>query len=158
MAEYATVKDIESVGLPPDALEGISPTVIKAHIRRASGRIDSYARSKYSVPFVAPFDEAIIEAAAVLAAYSLLVWKGFNPDEHDSNFAKRHDDYVGRPGQLGWLDKLSRGFVSVAESTDATPDELEGAPTVDEAVSFDSDEDQRGWAADAFGIRTPGRI
>ncbi len=157
---YCTEKDIERTGLPADALEGIDKKIILEHIERASGRINSYARAQYTVPLRGVddvVDEAIVEATAILASYSLLVWRGFRPDEADEEFGSRYRDLIGRPGQKGWLERLADGSVKIAETQDQTPAVVEGAPTFDGGGSTLSSDD-RGWAADAYGCRTTGRI
>lgn len=155
MAQYATATDLANLGLPAAALEGISPAIQDEHLRKASGRVDSYLRGRYSLPLAAPYPDEIIEATVILAAYSLLVFRGFNPDEYDSNFVRRYQDMVGNTsvgGSRGWLDRVASGRANLATSADATSGTQEGAPTFDTAEGSTADE--RGWATDAHNAPT----
>lgn len=138
MARYASVDDIERIGLPSAATVDIDPEVLEGHLDAASGKIDTYLRSNYRLPLSEPYPQEIVDAAARIAAYTFLVWRGFNPDSYDANFRDLYLDLVGRPGQSGWLDKLAAGKVHLAATADATPNYREGRARVASAR-------RRGW-------------
>ncbi len=135
---YATLQDFEDFGLPAQALAGIEESVRRRHLELASGRIDSYMHGQETLPLVKPYPLAVVECCVILACYSLLTVRGFNSDEYDENFRERYTDMVGDGINDGWLDKLSKGQVSLGPAADATPNKIEGAPQVSSSPS-------RGW-------------
>lgn len=141
MARYASVADMESIGLPVAATVGVDPAIIEKHLDAAGGKIESYLRSRHVLPLASPYPQELVDANARIAAYTFLVWRGFNPDSYDQNFRDMYLDLVGRPGQSGWLDKLAAGKVHLDVAADATPGTREGRARV---VSRES----RGWDGD----------
>lgn len=144
MAMYASTTDLANLGLPAEALSGVSLTVQEAHLTKASGKIDSYLRSRHSLPLGAPYPDEVIDCCVSLAAYTLLVRRGFNPDEYDSNFRQQYDD------ALEWLRDLAAGRASLADTADATATTAEGAPRVTSGganrIHGDGDAGEgRGW-------------
>lgn len=138
MARYATIEDLERIGLPSAATADIDDEILEGHLDTASGKIDTYLRSRYRLPLVTPAPPEIVDACARIAAYTFLIWRGFNPDTYDANFRDVYLDLVGRPGQSGWLDKLAAGKVHLAVSVDATPSTREGRARVESRRA-------RGW-------------
>lgn len=124
MAQYATRPELAAIGLPAQALAGIATATQDIHLVKASAKIDSYLRSRYSLPLGTPYPDEIVEACALLAAYSLLVYRGFNPASYDENFRLRHED------TLTFLRDLSAGRATLSVTADATASTLEGAPRV----------------------------
>ena len=148
MSQYASTTNLAQLGLPAAALEGLTTTVQDEHLTKASGKIDSYLRGRYKLPLATPPPDEIVDACAVIAAYTLLVFRGFNPDAYDENFRMRYTDLVGDPrvhNSKGWLDKLSAGMVHLDIAADDTPEVSEGRPRASTRKS-------RGWY-DANGDR-----
>ncbi len=135
---YATRRDLKDFGLPPQALAGLSARVILAHLEAASGRINSYIRGQETLPLQTPYPPEIVEATVILASYSLLVFRGYNPDEFSANFRERYLDMVGDGNAPGWLNRLSQGSVNLSTEADSTPGVQEGAPGF-------ATGDPRGW-------------
>lgn len=144
MTQYATTTDLAQLGLPARALTNISTTIQNEHLTKASSRIDTYLRSRYAPPLGAPYPAEIVQCCVDLASYTLLKFRGFNPDEYDTNF---RDQYLS---QLEWLTQLSKGIVHLDISADATPTVHEGRPRVVSSGYYatygDTEEgEQRGW-------------
>ena len=142
--QYAQRTDLAAIGLPAQALAGIANATQDLHLLKASGKIDTYLRSRYSVPLSAPYADEIIEVCCCLAAYSLLVYRGFNPNSYDVNFRLRYEDAVG------YLKDLSAGRASLDIAADATPATNEGAPSVwtggnDVLDGEGTEGESRGW-------------
>lgn len=130
MSQYATAADLAAVGLPATALAGINSDPF---LVRASGLIDSHLRGNYGLPLKPPFPDEIIEATVRIAAYRLLVFRGFRPDQYDENFMKLHDDTIA------WLRDVAASRVHLDIAADQTTT-FEGAPRVQTDA-------QRGWFA-----------
>jgi len=143
---YATRRDLEDFGLPKQALSGLSARVLQRHLDAASGRVDSYLRGQYTLPLASPYPMEIVECTVILASYSLLLFRGFNPDEYDANYRERYIDMVGQGESPGWLDRLSKGVVNLATTADATPNVNEGRPEFSTGPS-------RGWDEPAVNGR-----
>lgn len=121
---YATPIELAAIGLPAQALAGVATATQQRHLDDATARIDSYLRTRYSVPLTAPYPAEVIECCAKLAAYTLLVWRGFDPVRSPETFRLGYEDAIT------WLKDLSAGRASLAVTADATPNVLEGAPRV----------------------------
>ena len=140
MAQYATTTDLAQFGLPAAALANISAAIQNDHLTKAGGVIDSYLRSHYALPLASPFPDEIIRCNAIIAAYDILQFRGYNPDEFDEGFRLRYLDC------LEWLKLLAKGTVSLDIAADAT-DAREGRPRV-----------QTGGADIVFGAGTAGNL
>lgn len=127
-SQYAQTSDIVAIGMPADALDGISD--YNPYLITASGFIDSYLRSGYSVPLVFVPDE-IKRATVIVAVYDMICFRGFDPEQSiDQVIRQRYEDLVGRPGMVGWLKMLSDKSVLLDAGSDATPNVSQGAPIV----------------------------
>jgi len=127
---YATPADLAALGLPAAALSApVTPSIQGSILLNNTSLIESYVRGRYKLPFSAVPGE-LKAACAAISAYDVLVWRGFNPDEYDSNFKIKRDFYVGSDHMKGWLDRLAAGAVSIDAELDATPDQREGAPKI----------------------------
>jgi len=124
MAQYATTTDLAQFGLPAAALANISTTIQNDHLTKAGGVIDSYLRSHHTLPLGSPYPDEIIRCNAIIAAYDILQFRGFNPDEFDEGFRLRYLDC------LAWLKDIAKGLVSLAITADATA-ASEGRPRVE---------------------------
>lgn len=153
MSQYASRAQLAQTGLPASALEEVDGGKQDEFLVLAAGTIDSYMRGRYKLPITGSlgptntYPPELQDANLAIAAYRLLVFRGFNPDEYDRNFQLRHDFYLGNQerGTKGWLDKLSAGAVSLDLALDASPAVAEGGGfVVDGATRGFSDFDGNG--------------
>lgn len=82
---YATIADLQNVGLPAQAMGNLTKNQITAALQDASDLFDSYARARWgtdSVPLL-EWDSTITQAVAKVAAWHLLVMRGINPNSTD---------------------------------------------------------------------------
>jgi phage gp36-like protein len=80
VAAYATISDLENAGLPPGAISGLDYVVINSALERASRIADTYLRDRYTLPLVAPFDPALVDAVVQIASWRLMCRRGFDPN------------------------------------------------------------------------------
>jgi phage gp36-like protein len=137
VSQYASRGQLAQTGLPSGALEEVDGGKQDEFLVLSSGTIDSYLRGRYRLPITGELGTAntpntyppeLQDACLAISAYRLLCFRGFNPDDYDSNFKLRHDFYLGdiSRGTKGWLDKLSAGAVSLDLALDASPAVAEG--------------------------------
>lgn len=101
--QYATLADLESVGLPPLALQGRSEAQKTQALIDASAVVDSYLSTRFTLPLSA-FGRDIVRATLAIAGYDLMFNRGFQPGADDSNGLKtRYDDAVK------WLRDVAGG-------------------------------------------------
>jgi phage gp36-like protein len=124
VAQYATTSDLQGGGLPAAALAGVSSAQQDAALLRAGDLIDSYIRGRATLPLASPYPGEIVRCNVIIAAYDLMQFRGYNPDEFDAGFRARYEDC------LAWLRDLSAGRVNLAAAADATPAEREGRPRI----------------------------
>lgn len=130
MAQYASSAQFAIYGLPPAALDGFTGSV-DDHLAAASEAFNSYARGRYKVPLTLPAPLEVVIAVCVLAAYSIVNVRGYDPREGaDNNLRTRYEDLVGRQGQKGWLQQLADGKINLDIAADATSGVHDGAPIV----------------------------
>jgi phage gp36-like protein len=125
MAQYATTTDLAALGLPSAALSGVSTATQTAHLLAQGAKIDSYLRTQYDLPIKTPYPQELVEANAIMAAYTILQnVRGYVPDEFDAGFRARYDD------QVTWLRDLAAGRCSLGIDADQTTAQ-EGRPRVE---------------------------
>src|SRR5688572_2897625 len=115
MSQYASPAELANKNLPAKALAGVPRKTIEDMLVTNSGLADTYMRGRYKLPLtgslpvegVSPntYPPEIVAAVLALTAYDVMVWRGFNPTDEDSNFKEKRDFYLGTPGQKGWFDK-----------------------------------------------------
>jgi phage gp36-like protein len=165
VAQYASSAQFAVYGLPAAALDGFTGSV-DDHLVAASALFDSYARGRYRVPLTLPAPIEVAIAVCVLAAYSILNTRGYDPHSgSDSNVRTRYEDLMGRQGQHGWLQQLSEGKVNLDIAADATAGVHDGGPIVSSRWARgtgsgcygqyrDSECDTRGGRYNFWGNRT----
>lgn len=124
MAQYATAADLASLGLPATALANIPIATQNDLLLHAGGLMDSYLRAQYSLPLVQPYPDEIVRCNVILASYDLIQFRGYNPDEYDSNWRLRYEDAIR------WLEGIASGTVALTEIADSTPTQYDGRPRV----------------------------
>lgn len=118
---YATVSDLTTYGLPANALGQLSPTMQQAQLDNASKKVDTYLRGRYPLPLIT-WGTEITEAVCVLAAYTVIAVRGFNPSSGaDVVLRDRYLDTVN------WLIRVQK--------QQAHPD-VTTTPSASEAQSF----------------------
>lgn len=103
-ASYATVEDLRSAGLPPGALGSVSVTDQKGALEKASAIASSYIGDKYNLPLGGTYDPALVDAVCQIAAWRLLVRRGFNPEQGEDNVIRQ-----GYLDAVKWLERVANG-------------------------------------------------
>lgn len=124
VSQYATISDFYDLGLKADALEEVVDDVLNLHLITESSVVDSYLGSRYSLPLITPFPGALTRVVCDLAAYSILMRRGYNPETYDLNYEKR------AMAALEWLKMISNGALSLPGVIDSTPGLNDGSPLV----------------------------
>ncbi len=111
---YATIEDLQSAGLPPGALNSVSKTDQKGALERASAIASSYVGDKYTMQITPPYDPALTDAVCQIAAWRLLVRRGFNPESGADGVIRQ-----GYLDAIKWLERVANGQarLSVQEPT-----------------------------------------
>ncbi len=112
---YCELEDLTLVGIRAEALAPVPPETRQAAIDAAAEFMDGYFRARYALPGKKPgwevfedWGQDVVRCNAILAVWDLMVVRGFNPASGaDVVLRMRYEDLVGRPGQRGWLDKVS---------------------------------------------------
>lgn len=125
--QYCTEAELIEGGLREAVIDelatrGISVTSI---IERASARIDSYLRGRYSLPLAAPAPREVADVCIQLALWYALSALGF-----DAQTGPDQSAMMGYQEATSWLTKVSTGRANLAVSVDATPTANDGAPIV----------------------------
>lgn len=121
---YCTVQDIKDLGLPAEALEEIDDTLIQGQIDTTAGVIDVYLASQYVLPLAEPYPEFLRRVNIDLAVCEIFLYRGYNPEEYDDNYAKRCERW------MAILEDVSTGKLTIPGVEDDTPGVNEGAPKV----------------------------
>lgn len=129
---YCTVQDLKDLGLPEEALEEIDDTLLQGQLDTTQGVIDVYLGSRYTLPLVAPYPEFLRRVNIDLAVCEIFLYRGFNPEEYDSNYMERCDKW------MAMLEDISSGRLNVPGIEDQTPTISESAPRVQTSTV-------RGW-------------
>jgi phage gp36-like protein len=119
--------DLERTGVANEAR-------ITRAIADADAEIDAYAQARYSVPLAGPPD-MIRKIAVDLALYGLFSARGIDPESADRSIVDGHR------AALQFLDRLSRGHVTIGV---ATPAKDEGASVTAPSRIFTRD-GMEGW-------------
>jgi phage gp36-like protein len=102
---YAQQPDLITVGFNANVQGTLTLGQINAALQNASDFADGFFRARYgagSCPVLA-WDSSVIEAVAKIAAYRLIVIRGYNPNNSgDVNFRLQFDDAVR------WLGMVQR--------------------------------------------------
>lgn len=132
MSQYATIADLELLGLPAAALGSVSADVKNAHLTAASELADSYFVARgYAIP-LASWGTELRQAIAQIAAWTLLINnRGVNPeDPSTAAIARAHDQ------ALAWIKDVGRN--------DATLNAAKTAPAAAPAARVRTAK-RRGW-------------
>jgi phage gp36-like protein len=128
MATVALIDDAEllSMGMASEALNGVDVAVRNQARESASALAYSHIRKRHTLPLQSWGDD-VKRAVAHVAAYDLLVFRGFSPNAGgDANLRDRYLE------SLQWLRDLAKGLIE-ADIVDSTATDYEGEPLVDTA-------------------------
>lgn len=129
MASYCMVSDLQFYGAPSVAFDSLASGQAAAAIGSASDKIDSYLRNHFQLPLTVVSND-IKEACAVLATYTLLVARGYNPDAGaDPNYRDRAKDTIR------WLEHVGKGEAR-PNLVDSTPAPTPGGPFTESLQGF----------------------
>lgn len=135
MAAYCEIEELGRWGISADALEDVQDPDSDAAIAGASDLIDSYLRSRFTLPLVAWGDD-LRRACAIIAVYDLMQTRGYNPAEpEDKQLEIRYRDVIR------WLERISSGQ-AVPTVTDSSSGAQSGVSSARAQVVSNS---QRGW-------------
>lgn len=142
---YAVTADLSLFGINPNALANLNASVIPAALSSASREVDGYLRTQFKLPLLAWGDD-IKKATCVIAVYSAMSFRGFNPENGaDKNIRDRYQDTIR------WLTAVSKGSV-IPAVTDSASGSAEGRPS-SRPIMYSSP--QRGWSAGGTGRTGP---
>jgi phage gp36-like protein len=114
---YASLDDFEEAGIPASAVANLSLKVQQSALVRASRFADTFLRDRYTLPLRCPIDPALTLLVCWLAAYFLMMRRGFNPNQGaDVTIRMGYDDAVKS------LTRVANGQqqLCVAQSTPAS--------------------------------------
>lgn len=120
MTRYANTTNLARLGIRAEALTGIATAVQEEALDAASAVADGYLRARgYVMPLTA-WSTDLTRAVAILAAFDLLVTRGYDPQAGG-------DDVLLRRVEMAttWLRDVAAGRV--------TPDLSDSTPSEDEA-------------------------
>jgi phage gp36-like protein len=111
---YATIEDFQQAGLPGGALGSVTKTDQKWALERASAIASTYVGDKYTMQITPPYDQALVDAVCQIAAWRLLVRRGFNPQNDGDGLVRQ-----GYLDAIKWLERVANGQarLSVQEPT-----------------------------------------
>jgi phage gp36-like protein len=122
--ELITDAELLAMGIASNALSGIALATRDQSRRSASGVALSHLKKRYGLPLISWGDD-IRRAVAHIAAYDLLVVRGFNPLA-GSDVAVR-DRYLEA---VQWLRDVAKGLVEPIDIEDSTAAAEEHGPLV----------------------------
>ncbi|XXX73884.1 phage protein Gp36 family protein [Sorangium sp. So ce134] len=132
MSCYATLQDVMDLGIllqeDVDWLEQRYPNIVERTATKVSGYIDGRLAKRYGVPFVAPYDDGLVDATAAIVAYRLLVKRGSKPDGTKTGAAERAHDRAE-----AWIVEAANSKDGLVElvRTQSTP---RGATAIDKGA------------------------
>ncbi len=115
---YATIADIDAIGLLAKAFASVSDADKNAALATESARVAAYGRSQWQLPLVA-VDAMVVGWVVDLACYRLMGHRGYNPSGgQDVNIRLRYEDTIGEL-KLFALGKITPGVTDSASGSSA---------------------------------------
>lgn len=134
------------MGINESALRGFSGDEKNTALNNASRLMDGYFRSRFTLPLVQVGADVRMKCSFI-AAYLLLVGRGFNPEKgSDAVIVKNYDD------ALKWLAGV-RDEQLTPDVTDSSPAAVEGEPSFRARMVSSS---SRGWSRRTTTTCDPG--
>jgi phage gp36-like protein len=136
MSQYANIADLQSpaLGLPPRALSGVTNADIQAALVEASAFADQLLSLRYELPLTA-WTNDLKRAVCHIAAYDLMVGRGFNPQagSSDEHLRLRYEDAVR---MLKMVSQGNANLIGVVDSS--SPPDSDAAAGTPEVASLPS--------------------
>lgn len=124
MSQYATLDDLNRLGIAPAALRGLDDGTKEAALTAASSLADGYLRSQFVLP-LSSWGDDLRRAVVGIATYDLISHRGYDPERLGNEVLReRYDDAIR------WLERVAAGTISPAGITDAEPETDNAAPIV----------------------------
>lgn len=117
---YASIEDLETIGLPPDALEELTDPDKQAFLDADAGVMDVYLNSQYTLPIVAPYPQVLVRINVCLSVYSIMMRRGFNPEGPD----KLYQENAMACKKM--LEDISEGSLTIPDLEDGSGDDGPG--------------------------------
>jgi phage gp36-like protein len=124
---YCASADLALYGVRAEALANIDASILQANIAVASDMIDSYLRSRFTLPLLA-WGSDLTGACAAIAVYGIIKVRGFNSARSSDEQIKASYDEA-----IHWLIDISneKATPDVTDSSPASfPGDVSGAGTV----------------------------
>jgi len=103
MSAYATLTDLYALGLPLVAMGSVSVGTQQRVLDARNDFADDKFRARYRLPLVAPFPASLVQNVCMLAAWDILMIRGYNPSAAaDVNIAARGEM------ALAWFNDVER--------------------------------------------------
>jgi len=113
--QYATLSDLYKYGAPERAFGQLDDATKTAGLVSASAKVATFLRARYVLPLLT-WDDSITEATCKIAAYDLLVVRGYNPAAGaDPNLRERNLD------ALFFLEKVQKSQAHPAITSTVSP-------------------------------------
>ncbi len=115
---YAVLADLYVFGLPLVAMGSVSTATQQRVLDGRNDYADDKLRARYRLPLIEPYPESLKQNICMLAAWDLLMIRGYNPSAAaDVNIATRGEM------AMKWFDDVERqrAHPNVVESTSPTP-------------------------------------
>lgn len=126
MSSYATPTDLHNLAMPARGLASYqTPTVQQLHLDTASDLVDTYLANQVTLPLTGTIPKTLVMKVCQIAAWTLLVQRGYNPQNPDDDSLK-----AGYDASIVWLESVSKGEIKPI-ITDSSPGGLaNGGPDV----------------------------
>ncbi len=79
MSAYAVLSDLYALGLPLVAMGSVSSAVQQKCLDARNEFADDKLRARYTLPIFTPYPQSLVQAVCHLAAWDILVIRGYNP-------------------------------------------------------------------------------
>lgn len=100
----ATLAQLKQLGLDSYALSQMTDADLTAALNAAKARVDAALSMQYTLPILDPYPFDLIECECVLASWTALMVRGYNPATGiDTNIKERYEEW------RSYLDKVSKG-------------------------------------------------
>lgn len=133
---YASLKDIETHGMPKGVISSVPAEERAQHALAATGEAEGYLSGGYTLPLSAWGDE-LRRQVAQIAVYAIMSRRGFQPQGTDELIVKNRDDAIS------WMGKIAKGLIKPPGIVDATPTVSGSRPRIGAGVN--SNCSTRGW-------------
>lgn len=118
MTAYAVLADLYALGLPLVAMGSVSTAVQQRCLDGRNEFADDKLRARYKLPLQAPYPSSLVQSICQLAAWDVLVIRGYNPASGADVSIQARADLAFK-----WFDDVERqrahpNVVEAAGSTD----------------------------------------